>query len=472
LYVVCVTLSSVWSVHRYRNFQSGWAWDLAHVNQSFWAITHGVDKITVRPINHYAREGPEPWRSVHLALLRGVLLPVYAIWPRPETLLVGHSAIFWLSLFGVARLASGCSADTGRDQPPLPLVAAALWAATPAAFVMALNDCRPLQLGVPFLLWAVSGYGERCTWLYIVGVIGALAARQEYGIAVAALGLFQPNRPEPFAIRCKWAVVSVLLGAGWFAAYLGYVQVLFGAESASSYFSVPTAFSRSDSADAIRGFIETAASLAILSGGWWLFALARPRFLIASLPLVCMIVERNVTQLVPSDREWHFVRYAAIPLAFWVAGGAVGLRGAFEGAPARWWKACSAGRRWAAAIAILATWILATSWVQVRFASITADVAVEEREPLGRLLDRIPPQDIVWSDWPFAARVSGRTQLFPLRVAGQPPDLDLVPEVDEWVVGSFRLTDADLDQLRSDGFDERFRGHSVHVFFRDRERGR
>ncbi|MBI3721588.1 MAG: DUF2079 domain-containing protein, partial [Fimbriimonas ginsengisoli] len=383
------------------------------MNQSFWALTHGLDRITVRPFNHYAREGPEPWRSVHFAPLRLALLPIYAVWPRPETLLVGHSAIFWLSLFGVARLARG-SQESGRGEALWPLVAAGLWAATPATFLMSINDCRPLQMGVPFLFWAIAGYTERRPKLFAAAALAALAARQEYGIAIATLALVPAGPSGQYRSTWSWPAAALTLGLGWFAGYFVYLDQMFGPQAVTRYFTVPSSFARHGWLDVLGGFVATAGSLAVLAGGWSLLAVREPRYLAASLPLVTMIVERNLTRLLPGDAEWHMVRYAAIPVAWWVAGGVLALRRVVA-RPTTSHAGRSRGLRLSAALGVVVGWIAPSVWVQMRLAAVPAVVVAEDVQPVRQWIARIPSDAAVWCDYPFAAKLSGRARLYSYR---------------------------------------------------------
>jgi Predicted membrane protein (DUF2079) len=463
LYFGCAMASSLWSIHRYREFASGWAWDLAHVNQSFWALTQGLDRITVRPLNHYAREGPEPWRSVHLDPIRLVLLPVYWLWPRPETLLVGHCFVFWLSVFGVARLARGSGKPAGPQRLMPAIVAAIAWALTPASFLMAINDCRSLQLGVPFLLWAVAGYVERRVWLFAVSALAALCSRQEYAVAIAALAVLPFQHESLVSGKWVWRAVTLVIGLGWFAGYLWYLDQFFGPRSVLRYFTVPSQFARTGIGDDLAGFVETLGALALLTGGWFLLMLLSPRYLLASLPLVYMIVQRNPTRLLPGDQEWHMIRYAAIPVAFWVAGGAVVWRRLSLDRVA-WWNTQRAARKWMFAMAATITCVAPSIWIQQRLAAIPALVPPEDRQRLRSIIDQISNEAGVWTDYPYAAMLSSRSHIYwyldpPVSQGPNAP-------IERWIFSPLPTLGSDreiFDQmLQSRGF-EVFRGRQVIV---------
>ncbi len=76
-------LTTVQSLGRYREFRSGWAWDLAYNNQWFWALVYGDGTITACPINFWGNEGPSIWHRTHLDPIRLPCVPVYALAPGP-----------------------------------------------------------------------------------------------------------------------------------------------------------------------------------------------------------------------------------------------------------------------------------------------------------------------------------------------------------------------------------------------------
>src|SRR3954447_930241 len=80
---------------QYRALRTGWSWDLAYYNQWYWTLLYGDGRLTVRPLSSFAQEGPEVWRTNYLAPVRWAIVPVYALAPGPETLLVVHSVVFW-----------------------------------------------------------------------------------------------------------------------------------------------------------------------------------------------------------------------------------------------------------------------------------------------------------------------------------------------------------------------------------------
>ncbi len=98
------------SLERYREFRSGWAWDLAYNNQWFWALVFGDQTLSICPVNHWGLEGPSIWNRTHLDPIRLPCAPIYALFPGPETLLVIHNVMVWClvpAVFGLVRSESG-----------------------------------------------------------------------------------------------------------------------------------------------------------------------------------------------------------------------------------------------------------------------------------------------------------------------------------------------------------------------------
>ena len=72
-------LTTAQSLALYRDFRSGWPWDLAYNNQWFWAIVSGDWTVSVYPVNFWAMEGPSVWVRTHLDPIRLLILPIYPL---------------------------------------------------------------------------------------------------------------------------------------------------------------------------------------------------------------------------------------------------------------------------------------------------------------------------------------------------------------------------------------------------------
>ena len=187
------------SLERYREFRSGWAWDLAYNNQWFWALVFGDQTLSICPVNHWGNEGPLIWNRTHLDPIRLPCAPIYALFPGPETLLVIHNVIVWClvpAVFGLVRSESGSTR--------LALLATALVPLTPLLWPLAWNDYREMTLALPFIAWGIQGYRDRRPGLAALGIGGMLLCREEYGILVATLALLPPRAGEDVGTTYRW----------------------------------------------------------------------------------------------------------------------------------------------------------------------------------------------------------------------------------------------------------------------------
>src|ERR1700722_1324233 len=141
LTAVLTAVSTSQALHRYRELHSGWSWDLAYYNQWFWSLTQGDGTITVRPVSAYAQEGPSVWKMNYLAPIRLAIVPFYAMFPDPRTLIVLQNVVFWWIIpaaYGLVRSES--------NSRRVALSATLLVPLTPLLWPLVWNDFRELQL--------------------------------------------------------------------------------------------------------------------------------------------------------------------------------------------------------------------------------------------------------------------------------------------------------------------------------------
>jgi hypothetical protein len=446
------------ALERYHALKSGWSWDLAYYNQWFWALTHGVDEISVRPIASYMNEGPSVWKTNYLAPLRYMIAPFYRFWPDPRFLLVVHATLFWLLLpasYGLVRFESG-SRIAALAAIPLVLLTPLLWP-------LALNDFRELQLGVPFAIWAVHGVRARSIGLAALGVGGLLACRQEYALLVASLAIV-PSRAgsrESIARRFGWAASLWFLGLGWL------LVVFFGYLVAVSGWSTPAAYLAQFGGPRPRlgEWLWTALDfLAIGLGSWSIMSLATPSLAILIVPWVWGLAGGRWALPLVGTTEWHHVRYAAPLAAIGLAAGLVGgsrlwrLAGAFLDRPARWrlamWVLAAAGQ-------------VAANGVMVhRFNQIPYPIGTAEAAEIWRFIAQITPEDGVIAHYDMTAPLSSRRLLSSYILKENQPrgfPFELDPAY-RWVF--MYPGDIDPDLLTLQGFTLVHRGPAVEIYRR------
>ena len=173
---------SVITVAHYRNFGSS-AFDLGGWDNLMWNVVHrgnGEPVLGSTPFmgpaaSHLAR---------HATFFAYVIAPVYALAPRPETLLVLQAAMLGAAavpLFLYAR----------RHIPPWTAALVAwLYLIYPPLHGANLYDFQFLPLGIPFLWLLLYAIDSGRRGLAIAATILALAVREDVGFCVGVLGLW------------------------------------------------------------------------------------------------------------------------------------------------------------------------------------------------------------------------------------------------------------------------------------------
>jgi Predicted membrane protein (DUF2079) len=389
------------AIHRYREFRSGWSWDLAYYNQWCWAFTKGDGRISVRPAASYADEGPSVWRMNYLSPVRFLLLPIYTLRPDPTTILVVHSLIFWLCVpaaFGLAR--SECRSDL------LALSTIPLILATPLLWPLAQDDFRELQLAIPFVIWSIQGVRARRVGLSAFGIGGMLACRQEFALVVAMLGLVPAREPEDVGRGYRWAWVTLFLGLAWM------LWVFFAYLLASGHSYGPGLYLQEIQGGGayLTATARTATEfLAIGLGSWAILACFAPRVALLAVPWLWSLAHGKWALGFIATTQWHHVRYTAPLVALVLSAGLIGYANA-----ARWILAKHRGALgfvviWVCAlIGLLAPKATLDRW----WAQAPTAIALSEARELWTWIDRVGPDDGVVAAYEVTAPLSNRRQLF------------------------------------------------------------
>ncbi len=449
-------LSSAQSLDRYRDFRSGWPWDLAYNNQWFWALLDGSQTLSIQPINAWGNEGPSIWSRTHLDPIRLAVVPFYATWPGPETLLVANNVILWWvvpSAFGLLLAESGSAR--------LALAGAALVPMTPLLWPMLWNDFREMQLALPFVLWAIWGYRTRHRGLAIFGAIGMLASREEFGVMLATFALLPPREPEEIGVGYAWARWSAYVGVAWVAlVFLGYEHLTVSWNAPELYLGhlgqpKPSAWLTA----------RAAWSLVVIGAGpWALLALLAPRVAILALPWAWGLASGRWLLPEIGTFRWGSVRYAAPMVAVLVAAGLIGYANlARRAAPRR--------RGWiypaAAWIVAAAGFALADADIAARMRRIEWPISRAEAREAWRWIDQVGPDEAVVAAYEVSAPLSTRRVLLSNRL--EPSIPKGYPRLDPRFRWAFlRVDDLPARTLLDQGFEQVHRGEFLAIYRRSR----
>jgi hypothetical protein len=443
---------------RYDALRSGWSWDLAYYNQWFWALTRGDGRLSVRPSASYADEGPSVWKMNYLAPIRLAIVPLYALFPGPKTLLAVQAIVFWWCLPAAYLLAR----NESRSEA---LSATALVPLTPLLWPLAWNDFRELQLAVPFVLWGVEGYRGRHRGLATLGIGGMLACRQEFALVVASLAILRPREPEDLGRTYRWARAVVVIGAAWLLfGFFGYLRWAVGRSAPDLYiaqFEGPKA--------GLGESLVTAFDFLLVGlGSWAVLAVFAPRVAALALPWTWSLANGRWALRLLAAEEWHHVRYTAPMVALGLAAGLLGY------ARIGTWLSRRVGGRWMLGGVWLASAALSAAScyeVQARFAYAPEPISPAEAEAIWSWIRRVGPDDGVLAVYHVTAPLSSRRVLFSYILEQNKPKgyPRLGPEF-RWVF--LRRGDLPEPVLTGQGFERVHDGRFLLIFRRPAVAGR
>jgi hypothetical protein len=443
-------------LRRYREFRTGWSWDLAYYNQWCWAITRGDGKITVRPFAHYGDEGPSVWHMNYLSPIRFLVLPFYALRPDPTTLLLVQAIGFWLCIpaaFSLAR--SEWRSDA------FALSAAALVPITPLIGPLAVNDFRELQLAIPFVLWTIEGVRSRRAGVAALGIAGMLACRQEFALVVAMLGVVPARAPEDIGQTYRWFWVTFFLGIAWMLwAFFGFLYW-----SGNHY--GPTLYLnefRGAGATLAQTANTAAEFLSIGLGAWAVLAMFAPRVAILALPWLWSLSHGKWALGFIGTTEWHHVRYTAPLAALGIGAGIVGYASVARRLNVLPRAPIALVLLWAAALGgMLAGKATVDRW----WAQAPRPISPAEAAAIWRWIGEVRRGDAVVAAYEVTAPLSNRRELFSYRMDRNKPRgyPDALPPQFRWVfIERGRLAP---EVLLQQGFERVYNGNFLMVFRRE-----
>ncbi len=227
VFVAAVLFAGVFSwlsLARHAAFQSH-AFDLGNMDQAVWNTLHGhllwFTDMSVGNLVLTTR------LAIHVEPLLLLAVPLYLIHSGPETLLVLQACV----------VASGALPAYGLARAYLAHPYAAL--AFPCAYLLhpslqnaILDDFHAVTLTAALLLWAIYFLHRDRLLPFVLFALLSIAAKEEVGLIVAALGLWA-------ALRRHWllAVLSVLAGVGWFLVSVAAIIPHFNPSGHSPYLS-------------------------------------------------------------------------------------------------------------------------------------------------------------------------------------------------------------------------------------------
>lgn len=180
-FVLAYTAYFAWfTVARHQKLNSS-RFDLGNVEQTIWATTRGNFMHLTNP---YGEEAAKRM-AFHADFFLLALVPVYAVWPFTETLLI-------LQTLAIASggLATFLIARKIIQRPWLATALAAAYLLNPGLQWTNIFDVHAVAFAPPLILWAAwSSLNKRYGWTLVLAAL-AMTTKEEIGLMVAALGVY------------------------------------------------------------------------------------------------------------------------------------------------------------------------------------------------------------------------------------------------------------------------------------------
>ena len=194
------------SVARHRAFWTG-RFDLGNMVQAVWSTAHG------RPLETTDAAGRQFSRlGAHVDPILAGLAPLWALWPRPELLLVfqavavalGALPAFWLGRRWL-----------GDDR--LAVAAAAIYLLYPPLSWATVTEFHPVTLAAPLLMFAIWAAETGRLWHLALFAGLALISKEQVGLSLVVLGIWMAVRGRRragaalAAVSAAWVAFAVLV---------------------------------------------------------------------------------------------------------------------------------------------------------------------------------------------------------------------------------------------------------------------
>ncbi|MFN8533518.1 MAG: DUF2079 domain-containing protein [Dehalococcoidia bacterium] len=220
LFVVAyAVLFSFLALHRHSVYETD-AFDLANMEQALWNTTQG------RPLDFTNYEGLTNRLGAHVEPVLLLIAPIYALAPRPETILILQSVVIALGALPISWLA--------RDRlnsRVAALVFPLVYLLFPALEAANLYDFHALTLTAAFLAFAFWFAQTRNAAGYWISVLLALGSKEDVPLLVFVLGLW-------VAVGLGWrrtGLATSALALVWFFVAVQIVIPHFNPDKQSPY---------------------------------------------------------------------------------------------------------------------------------------------------------------------------------------------------------------------------------------------
>jgi uncharacterized membrane protein len=205
----------VWSVRKYVSLNAP-AFDMGIFDQGVWLLSRFKNPfVTILGLNLFGD---------HLCFTMLAFVPLYWLWPGPETLLVVQAMVLAIGAIPVFLLATRVLKDRW-----LATVPALAYLLTPALGWLNLENFHPDSLEVPLVLFALY-FATRSRWRwYLAMVIPLMLVKEETILFLVPLGIYVAVLHSR-----RIGLLTVGLSIAWFAVGFFAIQPALSGASAGS----------------------------------------------------------------------------------------------------------------------------------------------------------------------------------------------------------------------------------------------
>lgn len=386
--------------------------DMGIMDQVFWNTLHGHfwHQTICNPVSDMNCLGDISRWGIHFEPSQLLLIPIYALAPHPQTLLVVQTIGVALGAFPAYWLASRRAGSV-----LVGIGAALLYLAMPVLRAAVTSDFHMVTLAAPALMFALYFLYDRQDVGLCVAALFAIGTKEQVPIAIAMLGLLV------LVGQRRWRLgTAIILAAGvWAAIALLIIHLnspLGASPTAIRYGGImatlerlPLVISDPQRRDYLWELAENSAGLGIFAP--WALALGLPSALlnaVSAFPNQYTGVYQYNTDIAPflwlaAVEGWCFlVARLAPPLALWLHRLA---------RPNRWGTATML-------LAIAGTMLLggnlfAAPWMALNLNTEAAWPQITKHDRLGQaLIQQIPAQASVSAQGPLVPHLSQRSAIY------------------------------------------------------------
>ncbi len=203
------------SIARYRGYNTAME-DLGNMAQAIWSGTQG------RPLLFTYFCHPVSRLGLHAELIYLLIVPLYALFPSPTTLLILQAAIFVAGAWPLYHLAR-----RRLESEAAAMAVVLIYLLYPLAENAVLFDFHADTLAMPLFFFALEALDREDERAYFLWIALALVSKVYVAYAVALLGglLFLRGKRRvgalTVAVAVAWGAVAFFLIRPWFAARYG-----------------------------------------------------------------------------------------------------------------------------------------------------------------------------------------------------------------------------------------------------------